>query len=191
MITEDVTKKLFTVEETTQMEAAGIFPPGSRFELIRGEIIQMSEATTWHCGRVNKLNRLFTAALGDRVIVSVQNEAVIKPQRGPMSRPKPDIALLQPLPEFSGTWAPVPDEILLLVEISDTTGKYDHLIKAPLYAEAGIVEYWILNISEQTLEVHTDPIDGAYRTVQTLRPGKWFLFRNCRTLVLLSTIFLR
>ena len=146
MITENVTKKLFTIREFERMEAAGIFPPDSRFELIRGEIIEMAEPTWPHCGRVNKLTDLFTSTLGKTVIVSVQNAIFIKRPAKRMSRPRPDIAVLKRLPELFGPFGPTPDEILLLVEISDTTERYDHKTKAPLYAEAEISEYWILKI---------------------------------------------
>jgi Uma2 family endonuclease len=173
MLTEDVTKKLFTIEEFQQMENAGIFPPDSRFELIRGEVIEMAATTGWHSGRVNKLTRLFTATLGERVIVSVQNEAFIRPQQGPMSKPKPDICLLKPMDEFFGPWGPEPHEILLLIEISDTSERYDRVIKAPLYAEAGIVEYWVLNIPKSVLEIHRDPVGGQYRSVETLSAGQF------------------
>ena len=171
MSTETVTKKLFTSDEFQHMEDVGIFPPDKRFELIRGEIIQMAEPTRLHAGRVNKLNRLFTSKLGETVIVSVQNEMVIK-NLTPMSRPKPDVALLKPMPEFFGPFAPEPHEVLLLVEISDTTIRYDQDTKAPVYAEAGVCEYWILNIPESVLEVYADPVEGKYRRTEILKPGQ-------------------
>jgi Uma2 family endonuclease len=171
MSTETATKKLFTTDEFLRILDAGIFPPDTRFELIRGEIIQMPETRGPHTGRVNKLTRLFTSTLGETVIVSVQNEVAI-PNLTPMSCPKPDVALLRPMPEFFGPFAPVPDEVLLLVEISHTTARYDRETKASLYAEAGIAEYWILNIPENILEVRTDPADGQYRRTKILRPGQ-------------------
>jgi Uma2 family endonuclease len=168
MFTETVTKKLFTIDEFQRIEDAGIFPPDSRFELIRGEIIEMPEPTGRHIGRVNKLNRLFTSTLGETVIVSVQNAVRIRPR----SRPRPDVALLKPLPELFGAFEPTPDDVLLLIEISDTTVRYDRRTKARLYAEAAIPEYWILNISENVLEVRTEPTDGQYRRTQILKPGQ-------------------
>jgi len=171
MSTETATKKLFTADEFQRVLDAGIFPPDTRFELIRGEIIQMPETRGPHSGRVNKLTRLFTSTLGDTAIVSVQNEVVIS-HLTPMSCPKPDVALLKPMPEFFGPFAPVPDEVLLLVEISHTTVRYDRETKAALYAEAGIAEYWILNISEKTLEVRTDPADGKYGRTEIFKPAQ-------------------
>ena len=171
MITETVTRKLFTIDEFQRIEDAGIFPPDSRFELIRGEIIEMPDPTGRHIGRVNKLNRLFTSTLGETVIVSVQNAVRIR-KILPMSRPRPDVALLKPLPELFGAFEPTPDDVLLLIEISDTTVRYDRRTKARLYAEAAIPEYWILNISENVLEVRTDPADGQYRRTEILKPGQ-------------------
>ena len=89
-----------------------------------------------------------------------------------MSRPRPDVALLKPLPELFGPFEPTPDDVLLLIEISDTTVRYDRKTKAPLYAEAGIPEYWILNIAESVLEVRTDPVDGQYRRTEIFKPGQ-------------------
>jgi len=171
MSTETVTKKLFTIDEFQLIEDAGIFPPDSRFELIRGEIIEMADPTGPHIGRVNKLNRLFTSRLGETVIVSVQNAVRIR-RILPMSRPRPDIALLKPLPELFGSFEPTPEDVLLLVEISDTTVRYDTNTKTPLYAEAGIPEYWILNIGKQVLEVRSDPADGVYRRIEMLTAGQ-------------------
>src|SRR5207244_12723860 len=108
-----------------------------RFELIRGEIIQMPHATGLHSGRVNKLTRLFTSRLGESVIVSVQNPVIIDDY----SAPKPDVALLKPMEKFFGTALPNPDDILLLVEVSDTSLRFDTKIKLSLYAESGVREY--------------------------------------------------
>ena len=171
MSTETVTKKLFTIDEFQLIVDAGVFPPDTFFELIRGEIIEMANPTGPHIGRVNKLTRLFTSALGETVIVSVQNAVQIR-QSTPMSRPRPDVALLKPLPELFGPFEPTPDDVLLLIEISDTTIRHDRKTKAPLYAEAGIPEYWILNIAENILEVRTDPADGRYQRTEIFKPGQ-------------------
>jgi len=171
MITEAVKKKFFTIEEFDRIEDAGIFPPDSRFELIRGEIIEMAEPTGRHSGRVNKLNRLFTSKLGETVIVSVQNPIHIRAGKL-MSKPRPDIALLKPLPELFGPFTATPEDVYLLIEISDTTERYDRRVKAPVYAEAGIPEYWILNIPEGNLIVRTEPVDGAYCRTEIFKAGQ-------------------
>jgi Uma2 family endonuclease len=171
MITEAVRKKFFTIEEFDRIEDAGIFPPDSRFELIRGEIIEMAEPTGRHSGRVNKLTRLFTSRLGEQIILSVQNPIHIRTGKH-MSKPRPDIAVLKPLPELFGPFTAAPEDVYLLIEISDTTERYDRKIKAPVYAEAGIVEYWILNIPEGVLVVRTEPVDGLYCRTEIFKPGQ-------------------
>jgi Uma2 family endonuclease len=164
----EITKKLFTVEEFQRICDAGIFPPDSRFELIRGEIIQMPNPSRRHSGRVNKLNRVFTSRLAESVIVSIQNEMFLDA----MSGPKPDVVICKPLEELFGPFEPTPDDVLLLVEISDTSLRYDTRIKAPLYAQAGIPEYWLLNIPDDVLEVRTDPAAGEYRKTEIYRRGQ-------------------
>lgn len=112
----------------------------------------MPHAGTRHPGRVNRLNRLFMSRLGESVIVSIQNPTFVDQ----FSEPKPDVMLLKPMEEFFGPWNPEPLDVLLLVEISQTTIHYDKKIKLPLYAEAGVLEYWILDINKQVLVVLTD-----------------------------------
>ena len=131
----------------------------------------MAEPTGRHSGRINKLNRLFTSRLGESVIVSIQNPIHIRAGKR-MSKPKPDVSLLKPLPELFGPFIAAPDEVLLIVEISDTTERYDRKTKAPLYAEAEIPEYWILNIPEGVLVVRTEPANGMYCRIEIFKPGQ-------------------
>ena len=168
MSTEAINKKLFTVDEYHHMAEVGILPETRRFELIRGEIIEMTVPGSPHSGRVNRLNRLFTSRLGQTVIVSVQNPVQLDAQ----SEPVPDLALLEPRPDFYTAAHPLPKDVLLVVEISDTTVKYDSSVKAAVYAEAGIHEYWLLDVNKDVLVVRTDPAAGEYRSAQTLHRGE-------------------
>ena len=167
-IDTDVTKKLFTVQEFQHICDAGVFHPDSRFELIRGDIIEMPNPTKRHAGRVNKLNRVFTSKLGESVIVCIQNPMFANET----SEPKPDVVICKPLPELFGPFEPDPGDVLLLVEISDTSVRYDTRIKAPLYAQGGIPEYWLLNIPGEVVEVRTHPEGGEYRRVEAYRRGQ-------------------
>ena len=170
-----VTRKLFTVEEFQRIsDIEDFFPPDSRFELIRGEIIEMPNPTRRHSGRVNKLNRVFTSKLGESVIVCIQNEMFIDK----MSEPRPDVVIAKPLPELFGPFEPAPEDVLLLVEISDTSVRYDTRLKARLYAEGGIPEYWVLNIPKDVLEVRTDPVDGEYRQTRIYERGQTITAKN-------------
>ena len=128
----------------------------------------MPTALGLHSGRVNKLNRLFTSRLGESVIVSVQNPMIVDDY----SAPKPDIALLNQMEEFFGPFSPNPDDVLLLIEISDTSLRFDKKIKLPLYAEAGVREYWILDVKQGVLVVLTDPAGLEYRRQETYRRGQ-------------------
>jgi Uma2 family endonuclease len=174
MSTETVSKKLFTLDEYHRMGEAGILPQTGRFELIRGEIIEIAMPGSAHSGRVNRLNRLFTSKLGDFVIVSVQNPVAL----GVFSEPLPDSTLLKPRPDFYTERHPGPEDILLAVEVSDTTLKYDSGTKAALYAEFGIPEYWVLDVIQDVLIVRMSPSDRQYlkttvfRRGETLRPQK-------------------
>lgn len=168
MATETVLKKLFTVDEYHRMWDAGIFPEEKRFELIRGEIIEMPPPKPPHSGRVNRLTSLFTERLGKSIILAVQNPSTIDD----MSEPVPDVLLLKPRADFYGECHPVPDDILLAIEVSNTTLRFDTKVKGPLYAEAGIREYWILNIPKNVLEVRSEPVNGVYTRHEILKHGQ-------------------
>jgi Uma2 family endonuclease len=168
MSTETTNKKLFTVDEYHRMAEVGILPEASRFELVRGEIIEMTIPGSPHSGRVNRLTYLFVSRFGQSVIVSGQNPVTLNVQ----SEPMPDLALLRPRHDFYTSAHPSAEDVLLVVEISDTTVRYDSTVKAALYAEAGIPEYWLLDITRDVLVVRTDPAAGKYRNVQILRRGE-------------------
>lgn len=153
MATETLHKKLFTVEEFMRVSEAGVFPPEGRFELIRGEILEVPPPDPQHAGRVDRLTRILSRALGDAFIVSVQNPAALDN----FSQPMPDLKVLKFRPDFYVASHPGPRDILLAIEVSDTTMEYDVNVKAPLYADAGIPEYWIVDITNDRLLVHTHP----------------------------------
>jgi Uma2 family endonuclease len=136
--------------------------------LIRGEIIEMPLPGSQHAGRVNRLTRLFTSRFGETVVVSIQNPASIDE----WSEPVPDVALLKPRPDFYDEAFPIPDDVLLFVEVSFTSTWYDTRIKAPLYAAAGIPEYWVLNIKKDILEVRSRPVNGQYGRLEEFSRGQ-------------------
>ena len=168
MATETVVKKLFTVDEYHRMADIGILPEEKRFELIRGEIIEMPNPLPPHSGRVNRLTHLFGSRLGDSMVLSVQNPQSIDD----LSEPVPDVTLLKPRADFYTERHPIPSDVLLAVEVSHTTLRFDTKVKAPLYAEAGIREYWVLNIPKNVLEVWSEPVDGVYTRHEILKHGQ-------------------
>jgi Uma2 family endonuclease len=166
--TEKVTKKLFTVDEFQRMSDAGILPETGRFELIRGEIIEMPSPGSPHSSRVKRLNRLFTVRLGDSAIVSVQDPFIIDLY----SEPFPDVAILRPRDDFYEAAHPGPQDVLLVVEVSHHSASYDKNVKAPLYAEAHVPEYWQVDVVKELVTVRADPKDNEYHTVRIFRRGE-------------------
>src|SRR5262245_5767545 len=162
------TRYQFSVDEYEQMIEFGILDENSRVELIRGEVIQKMPVGDRHIGCVNRCNKVFGRAIGDRTILSIQN-----PIRLGDSEPEPDVSLLKPRPDFYDSGKAHATDVMLVVEVADTSLEYDRDVKGPLYAEAGIVEYWILNLNDDTLEVHRGPRpDGTYADSQVLRRGQ-------------------
>lgn len=158
-----VTRKLFTAGEYDQMIKAGIFHEDEHLELVAGEIIEMSPINVRHAACVKRLNHFFNQQLGARVIVSVQDPIRLDEY----SEPEPDVALLQPRPDFYIGGHPEPEDILLLVEVSDTSLMYDQTVKLPLYAKRGISEVWIVDLSGRKIEVYRQPTFEGYQVVQT------------------------
>jgi Uma2 family endonuclease len=163
-----LTTRRFTVEEYYRMAEVGILEPGERVELIEGEIVRMAAIGSPHSGTVIRLNRLLTAGAGDRALVSVQNPVRL----GRFSEPQPDVALLRPRDDDYTTAHPGPGEVLLVVEVADTTLDYDREVKAPLYAAAGIPEYWLVNLVDDAVEVYRQPEEGGYRESDRLKDGE-------------------
>jgi Uma2 family endonuclease len=157
----------FTVDDYHRMVDAGILHEDSRVELIRGRIVDMAPVGSAHIVAVNRLSRLLWKVVGDRGVVSVQNP--VRLDTG--SEPQPDIALLKPGADNIGAPTPHAAEVLLLIEVADSTLQDDRREKAPLYALSGVPEYWIVNLVDQVFEVYRMPQAGRYQEVRKLGPG--------------------
>lgn len=157
-----IAKHWFTVAEYNRMGETGILKEDDRVELIEGEIIEMSPIGRRHAACVGRLTNLFSRLLADRAIVWIQNPIVLNDY----TEPQPDVALLVRREDFYERSLPAPDDVLLVVEVADTTLEYDRQIKVPLYARALISEVWIVNLSDEQVEVYTRPTDGAYQNVR-------------------------
>jgi Uma2 family endonuclease len=156
-----------TVEEYFRMGEAGVFGPEARLELIEGEIIEMPPIGSPHAGAVKILNRLFTRQAGDLAVVSVQDPLIL----GARSAPQPDLALLKPRADSYSKSHPTVEDVLLAVEVADTTLAYDLGTKIPLYARSGVPEAWLLLVQERALRVFRDPAAEGYRTSFTVARG--------------------
>src|SRR5437016_9243314 len=164
----EVAKKLFTVEEYQRMGEAGIFHPEARLELIEGEIIEMSPPGNPHIGCVNRATALFSARLAGKVIVSVQNAVRLSRY----TELQPDIVLARPRADYYGGKRITPEDTLLVIEISDTTLRYDRNRKMPLYAKSGVSELWIENLQEDLVLVYRKPGPETYSTSLTFHRGE-------------------
>lgn len=148
----------FSVRDYYRMAETGILQPDERVELIEGEIIAMSPIRVRHAACVNKLNALFSAKAKSRWIVSPQNPVDLNPY----SEPEPDITVLRFDKDFYAGGHPTPKDVLLLIEVADTTLGFDRGRKLPLYARDGIAEVWIVNLSDEVVEVYRGPQGETY-----------------------------
>jgi Uma2 family endonuclease len=161
------TRYKLSVGDYHKLGEVGILTEDSRVELIEGELIEMAPIGGAHMGAVNRLNRLLVLAVGDLGVVSIQNPVTLPPH----SEPQPDVAILKPGAEGAAPAVPRPDDVLLLIEVADTTLVYDRTTKLKLYAKAGIAETWIVNLQSKRVEVYREPTADGYSRMIELGPG--------------------
>ena len=157
----------FTVAEYYRMAEVGILQPDERVELIKGEIIVMPPIGDRHAMEVRQATRVFYRIAGGTVIISVQNPIHL----GEHFQPQPDVALLR-FREDNYPAHPTPADILLVIEVSDTSLNYDRNVKVPLYAGAGIVETWLVNLEADYIEVYRQPGPEGYQQSVIFRRGE-------------------
>ena len=161
------TRHRLNVDAYHRMAKAGILRENDRVELIDGELIDMAPIGQDHAATVNGLNRAFFLACGERAIVSVQNS--LRLDR--FNEVQPDVMLLRPRADNYRTGAPPgPADVLLLVEVSDTTLRYDRTVKLPLYARAGIAEMWIVDLRRRAVDIHRIPEGERYTVIEAHGP---------------------
>ena len=165
-----ILRRAFDVDEYHRMAKAGILSEDDRVELLGGEIIEMSPIGSRHQGCVNRLARLLFEFAGRNYVVHVQGPVRLNER----SELQPDLALLKPRPDFYSEGHPTPEDVLLLIEVSETSADYDREVKLPLYAGAGIAEVWIVDLGAQAVEVCADPRRSAYEAVTMARSGQTF-----------------
>jgi Uma2 family endonuclease len=161
-----MTRRLLTVDEFQRLAAQGFFAPDERLELIRGEIIEMSPIGDRHALCVTLLNDLL-ADLRPKGLVSPQNPLRIP---GQQSVPQPDIVLLRRRKDFSSR-PPHPGDVLLVVEVAESSLAYDRNVKIPLYAQAGLPEAWLVDLNSDTISVFRRPSPQGYQEVRQYRRG--------------------
>lgn len=168
MLPLQATRRRFTVAEYHLMVDAGILTEDDRVELLAGEIIQMTPIGHRHASTVRRLNRLLATAFGDAAEVDVQNPIALDES----SEPQPDLALLRPSPDFYRSGHPRPADVLLLVEVAESSIQVDREVKVPLYARASIAEIWLVDLNEDVVVDYREPSALGYRTVRTWRRGE-------------------
>lgn len=148
------------VDEYYRMAEAGILGPDARVELIEGEIIDMAPIGSRHAAVVRQLAHILHQNVGDQAIVSTQNPVRLDEY----SEPEPDLALLRPRDDFYAAAHPGPGDVLLIIEVADTSLRYDREIKIPLYARHGIPEVWLVDLENERLLRFLEPGPDGYRT---------------------------
>lgn len=167
---QGVSRRKISAADYVRMGQAGLLPEHG-VELIEGEIFDMSPVGSKHFSCVNTLLELLIEQLGRKVIVSVQNPV----QLNQFSLPEPDIAILLRSPDRYSSQLPGPSDVLLIIEVADSTLKFDKEVKLPLYAAAGIPEYWIINLESQEIESYWNPEEKSYKNQQITKAGERIL----------------
>lgn len=173
MSSPTIQTKRWTRQEYDRMAEAGIFNPDERVELLDGEILVMTPQNSPHSVAIGLVHEALQRAFGPGYWVRVQMPLIVDPD----SEPEPDVAVVPGLPR--DYVKAHPNTALLVVEVADTTLDKDHERKAPIYARAGIPEYWIVNLVDRRLEVYRDPIAP---------PGQPARYRSSRTVTHTETI---
>jgi len=164
----EISRYYFTVAEFERMGEAGVFTSDAHLELIEGEIIEKSPIGSRHAACVNFLSRFLNRTVGDIALVSIQNPIRLND----FSEPEPDLALLRLRDDFYRAAHPTPADLLFIIEVADTTLAYDRQVKIPLYAKAGIAEVWIINLTDEQIEIYTGLDGDTYQTIINFRRGE-------------------
>jgi len=167
------TAKRFTIDEYHRLGDLGFFTEDDRVELIRGEIMQMAAKGTPHTVCCSNLLRELAGLVANRATLRCQ-DPIILPSN---SEPEPDFVIARNRADNYLSAHPNPSDILLVIEIADSTLKYDQEVKIPLYAEAGISDYWIFNLVNDQLETYSEPyqdmqVNFGYSAKRIVLPNK-------------------
>ena len=163
-----LTRHKLDVDGYYRMADAGILDPNARVELIDGEIIDMAPIGEDHAATVSGLTLALVRACGDLATVSPQNP--VRLDR--LNEPQPDFAMLRLRADRYRTEHPGPADVLLLVEVADSSLRFDRTIKLPLYAKAGIPELWIVDLEHRVLDAYRRPLGDEYSERTTHREGE-------------------
>ncbi len=164
-----VDRRILSVADYHKMIEANILGEDDSVELIYGQLINMSAVNSSHSGRVNRISSFFIRNLSpEKYVICVQNPITLTDEN---SEPEPDIVITRYREDFYTESHPVPADIHILIEVSNTTLNYDRKVKTKLYAEAKISEYWIINTDKAEIEVYKQAKNGKYSDVKKYKKG--------------------
>ncbi|MEX0269209.1 Uma2 family endonuclease [Leptolyngbyaceae cyanobacterium UHCC 1019] len=149
-----------SVQDYHQMAKSGILRPDERVELLSGQIIKMAAKGTAHSAAVRRIEHLLRERLGNRVLICLQDPI----QLDDYSEPEPDIAVVRPDPLYYEDHHPTPAKVFWLIEVADTSLKFDCEVKALAYSRSGIAEYWVLDVNDRKLHVYRSPSANGYQS---------------------------
>jgi Uma2 family endonuclease len=157
----------FTVDEYYRMTEAGILPEDTSTELIEGRILDVGERVPFHSGTMDRMNRILLQRVGDSAVVGIKHAVRFDPYTEPIA----DYSILRARSDFYSEAHPGPEDVLLMIEVAGASLAYDRDAKAPLYAGAGIPEYWLVDLAGREVIVHRSPLEGRYSEVTNLGRG--------------------
>lgn len=160
-------KRYFNVDEYYRMARAGVLKPDDRVELIEGEIVKMSPIGSPHAACVSRIDDLLRSVSRLAAMVRIQNPIRLND----FSEPVPDVSLLKTRKDYYASRHPTPKDVLLVIEVSDTTVLSDRHIKVPLFARSEISEVWLVNLPKKIVEVYSAPKNGRYNKSHRFKRG--------------------
>jgi len=158
----------FTADDYHRMEKAGILGDEDRVELVDGEIVEAAPIAGHHGEATGRVAAVLAAAVGDRAVVRERRPVAL----GGLSEPEADVCVVRTRAGDDAERHPRPEDVLLLVEVSDTSVGFDDEVKAPLYAKAGVIETWIIDLSADVVIVARDPQPCGYMDERRVSPGE-------------------
>ena len=163
-----VKRRRFTLEEYHRMGETGILADDPRIELISGSVVVREPTGSRHAGTVDRLAHLFISRLARRAVVRIQNPVTFPDE---MSELQPDLALLRRRTDFYVGAHPGAPDVVLLIEVADSSLRLDRRVKIPLYARAGVAEVWLVDLTAERIEIFREPSGGRYGSVVRMDRG--------------------
>src|ERR1700688_2772180 len=172
MAAVEALRRAITVDEYNKMGETGILGRDERVELLDGDLIVVPPQGSPHFSIVTRMARQLMQRLGERALVTSQLPIIVSDR----SEPEPDIAVLAWRDDFYGSGIPRVPDVYAVVEVADSSLAMDRGKKLPIYAAAGVKEYWIVNVRNAAIEVHREPRGDGYDSLRTFRGGEMISF---------------